>query len=34
MIVDVIAAIDPRIFYLASRIKHRLFGSSAPMLQR
>lgn len=34
MIVDAIAAIDPRIFYIASRIKHRLFGSAAPMLQR
>jgi len=34
MVVDILSAIDPRIFYVASRIKHRLFGSAAPMLRR
>lgn len=34
MVVDVLSSIDPRIFYVASRVKHRLFGSAAPILRR
>jgi glycosyltransferase involved in cell wall biosynthesis len=34
MVVDILSAVDPRIFYVASRVKHRLFGSAAPMLRR
>jgi hypothetical protein len=34
MVVDVLAAFNPRIFKLASRLKHRIFGSAAPILPR
>jgi len=34
MVVDILSAIDPRIFRVVSRLKHRLLGSAAPMLQR
>lgn len=34
MIVDVIAEFDPRVFLLASYVKHKIFGSAAPMLPR
>ncbi len=34
MIVDLLTAIDPRIFVVVSRLKRRLLGSAAPMLQR
>lgn len=34
MVVDVIAAFEPRVFLLAAYIKHRIFGSAAPMLPR
>ena len=34
MVVDVLAAFEPRIFVMASSIKHRIFGSAAPTLPR
>lgn len=34
MVVDVLAAYDPRVHLLASYVKHRVLGSAAPMLSR
>jgi len=34
MAVDILSSFDPRIFSVASRVKHRLFGSAAPILRR